>query len=171
MAESHDFRRLRGRLFHDYRLRVLTTTFEGVTSRVFGKTFELANSKAYAEWMRNARASWIAQAGMEEAASQTTSSVLGPSQPTSDVAGQQDLRRRSASSDYSSDGSGPVEANSPAADDDNASQGSEEGYDSDGSGPVVYVPSAANDVGARQAGHRRRAGGALSCAKGVGFNM
>ena len=51
MSEStdhdRDFRRLRGKLFNDYRLRLQTAIFEAVTMRVYGRSFALTCSANY----------------------------------------------------------------------------------------------------------------------------
>jgi hypothetical protein len=41
---------LRGRLYHDYRLRMLTVIYESVAERVFGRTFGLVNNPLYRQW-------------------------------------------------------------------------------------------------------------------------
>ena len=44
---NRDFRRLRGKLFKDYKLRLQTAIFEAVTMRVYGKYFALSCTPAY----------------------------------------------------------------------------------------------------------------------------
>ncbi len=49
---------LRGRLYHDYRLRMLTVIYESVAERVFGRTFGLVNNPLYRQWSHSQREVW-----------------------------------------------------------------------------------------------------------------
>ena len=52
------FKKLRGRLFHAYRQRMLCVILEGVTERVFGRTHCLTANRHYQRWQRTAREPW-----------------------------------------------------------------------------------------------------------------
>ena len=56
--QVESFKRLRGRLYHEYRTRMLCTVFEGVTERVFGRTFALIGDRRYLQWLDLARPLW-----------------------------------------------------------------------------------------------------------------
>jgi hypothetical protein len=58
-AQLLAFRILRGRLYLDFRLRVLTTIHEAFTERVFGRTYALASLPEYIEFQASARAVWM----------------------------------------------------------------------------------------------------------------
>ena len=51
-------KRLRGRLYHEYRTRMLCAVLEGVTERVYGRTFALIGDRRYLQWMDTARPLW-----------------------------------------------------------------------------------------------------------------
>ena len=55
---DRDFRRLRGKLFNDYRLRLQTAIFEAVTMRVYGRSFALTGSVNYRTWIRTLQTEW-----------------------------------------------------------------------------------------------------------------
>ena len=55
---DRDFRRMRGKLFSDYRLRVQTAIFEAVTMRVCGRSFALTCSANYRAWIRTLQTEW-----------------------------------------------------------------------------------------------------------------
>ena len=56
--QDRDFRRLRGKLFNDYRLRVQSAIFEAVTMRVYGRSFALTCSANYKTWIRTVQTEW-----------------------------------------------------------------------------------------------------------------
>ena len=62
MSESldhdRDFRRLRGKLFNNYRLRLQTAIFEAVTMRVYRRSLELTCSANYRTWIRTLQTEW-----------------------------------------------------------------------------------------------------------------
>jgi hypothetical protein len=53
------FKILRGRLYVDYRLRLLSTVHEAFTERVFGRTHALASLPEYLDFQAAARAVWL----------------------------------------------------------------------------------------------------------------
>ena len=55
---DRDFRRLRGKLFNDYKLRLQTAIFEAVTMRVYGKYFALSCTPAYKAWIKTLQTEW-----------------------------------------------------------------------------------------------------------------
>ena len=55
---DRDFRRLRGKLFNDFRLRVQTAIFEAVTMRVYGRSFALTCAASYRTWIRTLQTEW-----------------------------------------------------------------------------------------------------------------
>ena len=55
---DRDFRRMRGKLFNDYRLRIQTAIFEAVTMRVCGRSFALTCSANYRAWIRTLQTEW-----------------------------------------------------------------------------------------------------------------
>ena len=57
-SDNADFRALRGRIYHDYRLRLLIQLYEGVTERVYGRTYALTANKYYLDWLRQSREVW-----------------------------------------------------------------------------------------------------------------
>ena len=58
-AQHQAFRILRGRLYLDSRLRLLTAVHEAFTERVFGRTHALASLPEYLEFQAAARAVWM----------------------------------------------------------------------------------------------------------------
>jgi len=52
------FKALRGSLFHEYRQRLLCVILEGVTERVFGRTYALASQWRYLQWQKASRDLW-----------------------------------------------------------------------------------------------------------------
>ena len=52
------FKILRGRLYNEYRLRILTATYEAVTTRVFGRSFALTTCRVYRELLAASLATW-----------------------------------------------------------------------------------------------------------------
>ena len=52
------FKALRGCLFHEYRQRLLCVILEGVTERVFGRTYALASQWRYLQWQKASRDLW-----------------------------------------------------------------------------------------------------------------
>ncbi len=52
------FKILRGRLYNEYRLRILTATYEAVTTRVLGRSFALTTCRVYRELLAASRATW-----------------------------------------------------------------------------------------------------------------
>jgi hypothetical protein len=79
-SESLDLQQYRGRLFHDYKLRMLSLIFECVSERVHGRTFALSLSPAYRAWFSTVRESWqpILQPGNASTLTNSTTSA-GPS--------------------------------------------------------------------------------------------
>ena len=55
---DRDFRKLRGKLFNDYRLRMQTAIFEAITMRVCGRSFALTCSANYRTWIRTLQTEW-----------------------------------------------------------------------------------------------------------------
>ena len=55
---DRDFRKLRGKLFNDYRHRLQTAIFEAVTMRVYGHSFALTCSANYRTWIRTLQTEW-----------------------------------------------------------------------------------------------------------------
>ena len=55
---DRDFRKLRGKLFNDYRLRMQTAIFEAITMRVCGRSFALTCSANYRTWIRTLQTAW-----------------------------------------------------------------------------------------------------------------
>ena len=53
------FKILRGRLYVDYRLRLLSTVHEAFTERVFGRTHALASLPEYLDFQAAVRAVWL----------------------------------------------------------------------------------------------------------------
>ncbi len=58
MDHDRDFRRLRGKLFNDYKLRLQTAIFEAITMRVYGRLFARTCSANYRTWIRTLRTEW-----------------------------------------------------------------------------------------------------------------
>ena len=56
--QENAFKKLRGSLFHQFRQRILCTILEGVTERMFGRTFALSANKHYRRWQRTAKELW-----------------------------------------------------------------------------------------------------------------
>ena len=56
--QDRDFRRLRGKLCNDYRLRVQSAIFQAVTMRVYGRSFALTCSANYKTWIRTVQTEW-----------------------------------------------------------------------------------------------------------------
>lgn len=71
---SEDYRRQRGRKYHENRLRMLTCIYEAVTERIFGTTFGLSNSAHYRQWLRQTRHNWQPTIPVFDLSSQSTES-------------------------------------------------------------------------------------------------
>ena len=56
--DINPFKAMRGRLYHYYRLRILCVIYEGVTERMFGRTYALSANTQYNQWMRSCREAW-----------------------------------------------------------------------------------------------------------------
>ena len=56
--QENAFKKLRGSLFHQFRQRILCTILEGVTERMFGRTFALSANKHYRRWQHTAKELW-----------------------------------------------------------------------------------------------------------------
>jgi hypothetical protein len=72
---SEDYRRQRGRKFHENRLRMLTHIYEAVTERIFGTTFALSNSQQYRQWLRQTRHNWQPMIPEYDLSTQSTESA------------------------------------------------------------------------------------------------
>lgn len=72
---SEDYRRQRGRKFHENRLRMLTCIYEAVTERIFGITFDLSTSAQYRSWLQQTRHNWQISIPEYDLSSQPTESV------------------------------------------------------------------------------------------------
>ena len=57
--QENDYRRLRGLIYHENRLRLFTCVFEGVTTRIIGQTFNLTCSPDYHRWLETTRHNWL----------------------------------------------------------------------------------------------------------------
>ena len=57
--QESDYRKIRGLKYHENRLRILTCIFEGITTRIFGSTFNLTCSPAYHRWLDQTRQNWL----------------------------------------------------------------------------------------------------------------
>ena len=57
--QEEDYRKIRGRKYHEIRLRILTCLFEAVATRVIGKTFDLNCSPNYYRWMNQNHHDWV----------------------------------------------------------------------------------------------------------------
>ena len=53
-----DYRRIRGRKYHEHRLRILTCVFEAITERILGMTYDLSNTESYRQWVNMHRHNW-----------------------------------------------------------------------------------------------------------------
>ena len=76
---------LRGRLYDEYRLRILTATHEAVTTRVLGRSFALNTCRVYRELLAASRATWqpIFHSLPQSADGSTSSVAEGTSQSSS----------------------------------------------------------------------------------------
>ena len=93
--QDEAFKRLRGRLYHEYRTRILCSVFEGVTERVFGRTFALIGDPRYLQWLEVAKPLWqpvflpplvVTAAAAASAASAVMPSPSPPPPPTAAAA-------------------------------------------------------------------------------------
>ena len=50
---NNDYRRIRGRKYHEHRLQILTCLFEAITERISGVTYDSSNTASYRQWMHN----------------------------------------------------------------------------------------------------------------------
>ena len=74
-STSEDYRRQRGRKFHENRLRILTHTYEAVTERIYGTTFALSNSAQYRQWLKQTRHNWQPMIPDHDLSTQSTAST------------------------------------------------------------------------------------------------
>ena len=72
---SEDYRRQRGRKFHENRLRILTHVYEAITERIYGSTFALSNSAQYRQWLRQTRHNWQPMIPDHDLSQQSTESI------------------------------------------------------------------------------------------------
>ena len=82
------FKILRGRLYNEYRLRILTATYEAVTTRVLGRSFALTTCRVYRELLAASRATWqpIFHSLPQSADGSASPLAEGPSQSLARVA-------------------------------------------------------------------------------------
>ena len=80
--QTIDYRRIRGKKYHENRLRLLTCIFEAITERIIGITSVLSNSKVYQQWLAEIRHNWLPMCPNYDLSSQTTDSFLGSSVDT-----------------------------------------------------------------------------------------
>ena len=94
--QAANYRKLRGKKYNENRQRILTCIFEGITTRLYGITFNLTCSPQYTKWFEQLRHNWspiIPKFDLDLVSSPRTSQ---PSQfsnsmrsPTTDVASAQ----------------------------------------------------------------------------------
>jgi len=92
-STSEDYRRQRGRKFHENRLRILTHTYEAVTKRIYGTTFALSNSAHYRQWLKQTRHNWQPMIPDHDLSTQSTEST--PSSQAETLSMQVDSPRAS----------------------------------------------------------------------------
>ena len=76
--QESDYRKIRGLKYHENRLRILTCIFEGITTRIFGSTFNLTCSPAYHRWLDQTRQNWLPLLPTTDNAPPTPSSQSSP---------------------------------------------------------------------------------------------
>ena len=80
--QAIDYRRVRGKKYHENRLRLLTHIFEAITERIIGVTSILSNSNVYKQWLDQIRHNWLPTYPLFDLSSQTSHSFLGSSLDT-----------------------------------------------------------------------------------------
>ena len=80
--QATDYRRVRGKKYHENRLRLLTHIFEATTERIIGVTSLLSNSNVYQQWLVQTRHNWLPTCPMYDLSSQASRSFLGSSLDT-----------------------------------------------------------------------------------------
>ena len=56
--QAANYRKLRGQKYNENRQRILTCIFEGITTRLYGITFNLTCSPQYTKWFEQLRHNW-----------------------------------------------------------------------------------------------------------------
>jgi hypothetical protein len=74
-STAEDYRRQRGRKFHENRMRILTHIYEAVTERIYGTTFALSTSEQYRQWLRQTRHNWQPMIPDHDLSTQSTEST------------------------------------------------------------------------------------------------
>ena len=96
--QAANYRKLRDQKYNENRLRILTCIFEGITTRIYGTTFNLICSQQYTKWFEQLRHKWspiIPKFDMDLVSSssprtsQSSQFSNSMSSPTTDVASNQ----------------------------------------------------------------------------------